>query len=182
MEPYLKKALAQFCIKKPKKLQNLPHSHIPPKYGTKEQFIEHDTSKAATKDEQTHVKKVTGKFNWYGCMVDPTMLSPLSALTSMQSKPTKETMQRVKQFLEYAASQEPAVLTYRKSDVKLAIHSEACYLNETKAGSRAGGHFFLSENVENPPNNGAIHNLAKIIKVVMSSASESDLGALYLNA
>ena len=40
----------------------------------------------------------------------------------------------------------------------------------------------MSENVETPPNNGAIHNLAEIIKTVMSSASESELGALYLNA
>ena len=182
MEPYLKKALAQFGIQKPKRLQNSPHPHTPPKYGTKQQFVEHDTSEAATKAEQTYLQKVTGKFNWYARAVDPTMLTPLSALASMQSKPTKETMQRVKQFLEYAASQEPAVLTYRKSDMKLAIHSDASYLNETKARSRAGGHFFLSENVETPPNNGAIHDLAEIIKTVMSSASESELGALYLNA
>ena len=110
------------------------------------------------------------------------MLTPLSALAAQQAKPTKETMQRVKQFLEYAASQEPAVLTYRKSDMKLAIHSDAGYLNESKARSRAGGHFFMSENIANPPNNGAIHSLAEIIKAVMSSAAEAELGALYLNA
>jgi hypothetical protein len=32
-----------------------------------------------------------------------------------------------------------------------------------------------------PPNNGAIHNVAEIIKAVMSSAAESELGSLYLN-
>lgn len=45
-----------------------------------------------------------------------------------------------------------------------------------------GGHFFLTSDVENPPNNGAIHNLAEIIKAVMSSAAESEMGGLYLNA
>ena len=33
-----------------------------------------------------------------------------------------------------------------------------------------------------PPNNGAIHNVAEIIKAVMSSVAEAELGALYINA
>jgi hypothetical protein len=37
------------------------------------------------------------------------------------------------------------------------------YLNEEGARSRAGGHHFLSENVANPSNNGAIYNEASII-------------------
>jgi hypothetical protein len=64
----------------------------------------------------------------------------------------------------------------------LAIHSDASYLSEANARSRAGGHHFLSENVPYPANNGAIHNVAEIIKAVMSSAAESELGTLYLNA
>jgi hypothetical protein len=64
----------------------------------------------------------------------------------------------------------------------LAIHSDASYLSEPKARSRAGGHFFLSKNGNNPPNNGAVLNVSKIIKVVMSSAAEAELGALFINA
>ena len=45
-----------------------------------------------------------------------------------------------------------------------------------------GGHHFLSENVNNPLNNGAIYNEASIIKSVMSSAAEAEIGALYINA
>ncbi|KAL7479922.1 hypothetical protein ACHAW6_005639 [Cyclotella cf. meneghiniana] len=96
MQPYLKKALTQFGIEKPTKLQNSPYQHIPPKYGAKRQLAEEDTSEEATKDEQTHVQKVTGKFNRYARAVDPTMLTPLSALIAQQSKPTKETMLHVK--------------------------------------------------------------------------------------
>ena len=182
MAPYLKKALAQFGVEKPLKLQNSPYPYIPPKYGAKQQFAEQETAPAATKEDQTHVQKVTGKFNYYARGVDGTMLTPLSALAAQQANPTTETMKRVKQFLDFAASQEPAVLTYRKSGMVLAVHSDAGYLNESKARSRAGGHHFLSENVENPPNNGAIHNLAEIIKAVMSSAAEAEIGSLYLNA
>jgi hypothetical protein len=91
-------------------------------------------------------------------------------------------MERVKQLLDFAATQEPAVLTYRKSDMVLSIHSDASYLSEENARSRAGGHHYLSEDVPFPPNNGAIHNVAEIIKSVMSSAAESELGSLYINA
>jgi hypothetical protein len=64
----------------------------------------------------------------------------------------------------------------------LAIHSNAGYLNEEGAQSRAGGHHFFSKNVDNPSNNGAIYNEASIIKSVMSSAAEAEIGELYINA
>ena len=64
----------------------------------------------------------------------------------------------------------------------LAAHSDAGYLNEPQARSRAGGHFFLSTNAAIPPNNGAVLNIAQIIKNVMSSAAEAELGALYIIA
>jgi hypothetical protein len=64
----------------------------------------------------------------------------------------------------------------------LAVHSNASYLNEEEARSRAGGHHVLSEDVPFPPNNGTIHNVAEIIKGVMSSGAEAELGAMYINA
>ena len=64
----------------------------------------------------------------------------------------------------------------------LAVHSDASYLSEPKARSRAGGHFFLSTNAIIPPNNGAILNIAHVIKHVMSSATEAELAALYIMA
>ncbi len=40
----------------------------------------------------------------------------------------------------------------------------------------------MSNNVPYPPNNGAILNIAKVIDVVVSSAAEAELGALFMNA
>jgi hypothetical protein len=91
-------------------------------------------------------------------------------------------MKRVKQLLDYCASQEEEVLTYHASDIVLAVHSDAGYLNESKACSRAGGHFFLLSNVQNPPNNGAVLTIAQIIDAVMSLVAETELGALFINA
>ena len=64
----------------------------------------------------------------------------------------------------------------------LAVHSVASYLSEPKARSRAGGHFFLSSDTTVSPNNGAVLNIAHIIKNVMSSATEAELAGLYIIA
>jgi hypothetical protein len=182
MAPYLQKALQQFDNIVPTHRHDSPYPHIEPKYGAKQQYAEYDTSVPVGKDEQKYVQQVTGKFNWYARGVNGILLTPISALSAQQAKPTQTTMKRVKQFLDYAATQKPAVTTYRASDMVLAIHSDAGYLNEEGARSRAGGHHFLSENIANPSNNGAIYNEASIIKSVMSSAAEAKIGALYINA
>ena len=89
-------------------------------------------------------------------------------------------MAQTKQLLDYLASQEEAVLTYRASDMILAVHIDAGYLNKLKARSRPGGHFFLSSDSNIPANNGAVLNIAHIIRHVMSSATNFELGALYV--
>ena len=42
--------------------------------------------------------------------------------------------------------------------------------------------FFMSSDTKDPANNGAVLNIAQLIKAVMSSAAEAKLGALYINA
>jgi hypothetical protein len=78
--------------------------------------------------------------------------------------------------------QEEAVLSYHASNMVLAVHSNASYLSKPKTQSRAGGHFFLPSDTTVPPNNGAILNIAHIIKNVMSSATEAELAGLYIMA
>jgi len=109
------------------------------------------------------------------------MLCALGSLVSQQTNPIERTMQLVKQLLDYAASNPDAVVTYRASDMVLALHSNVSYLSETKARSRAGRHFFCSKDKEDPPNNGAVLTVFQIIKVVMLSAAEAELGTLYIN-
>ncbi len=87
------------------------------------------------------------------------MLTPLSALASEQAAPMENTIQDCLQFLDFAASQEDAIVTYQASDMKLAIHSNASYLSEPKACSRAGGHIFMAGMEEIPINNGAVLNI-----------------------
>ena len=64
----------------------------------------------------------------------------------------------------------------------LAVHSYASYLSKPRVQSRAGGHFFLSSNTTVPPNNGAILNIAHIIRSIMPSATKAELAGLYIMA
>ena len=80
-----------------------------------------------------------------------TMLVALSDITSEQASPTKSTIEKVHQFLDYVASQEQAVLTYKEFGMVLLVHSNALYLSKSKAQSRAGGHFFMSKDFSFPP-------------------------------
>ena len=79
------------------------------------------------------------------------------------------------------ATMEEAILTFNASDMVLAIHSDASYLSEPNARSRAGGHMFMAGKENIRRNNGAVLNISQIIKSVMSSAAEAELGGLYIN-
>ena len=119
---------------------------------------------------------------YYGQAVDSKVLVTLSSIASAQAAPTELTLLLIKQLLDYVATHPDAILTYEKSDMVLAVHSDASYLSEPKARSRAGGHFFLTTEDNEPPTNGAILNISKNMTSVMSSAADAELGAIYINA
>ena len=67
---------------------------------------------------------------------------PNSSLTAQQAKPAQTKMEHVQHFLDYAATQEPAITTFSASDMILAIQSNAGYLSEEGPRSRARGIIF----------------------------------------
>ncbi len=64
----------------------------------------------------------------------------------------------------------------------LAAHSDASFLTETNACSRAGAHIFLTDNDPILRPNGPILSLSHIIKFIVASAAEAKLAALYITA
>jgi hypothetical protein len=181
MPGYIKKALTIFQHKQ-RCQQAQPFPHTPIKYGVRKQYANVDsTSPLLDTKGKKFIQKVCGKFLFYGRAVDSTLLVPLSAVASQCTRPTHDTLAQTKQLLDYLATQEDAVLRYKRSDMKLAVHSDASYLSEPKARSCAGGHFFLSFDEKIPRNNSAILNIPHIIKL-MSCATKAKLAALYIMA
>ena len=182
MPGYIKAALLQFQHKLRNK-RHSPFQSTPIQYGAKTQYATTaSTAEPVDARAKKFIQQVCGKFLFLGRAVDSTLLCPISAIASQSAAPTTDTLEQTYDLLDYLATQEEAVLTYTASEMTVAVHSDASYLSEPKARSRAGGHFFLSSNATIPQNNGAILNIAHIIKHVMTSATEAELAALYIMA
>jgi hypothetical protein len=115
----------------------------------------------------------------------------LGTIPAAQSNATNHTATAVVKLLNYAATNLNAVIRYKASGMTLYVHhSDASYLSEPKARSRAGGHFYLSNKPadpasapsQQPPNNGPLHTTSHILRNVMASAAESEVGALFVNS
>ena len=179
---YVAEDLTRFRHKQPRKTQDQPYPHIKRNNGAKAQYAEAtDNSPPTSKEHKCFPQEVTGTLLYYARAVDPTMLTALGSIADQQANPTEQTMQKVKQLLDYAASHPDAVLTYQASEMILEVHINTSYLSQKKARSRARGHLFTSNNTTFPPKNGAVFTIYKIIKAVMSSAAEAEIGALFIN-
>ena len=94
-------------------------------------------------------------------------------------------MEKLAQLLNYCASHPEATVRFTASGMILAVESDASYLSVVKGRSRAAGYFFLSSHPTKPDGpcqpNGTVHVLCHIMREVLSSAAEAELGALFHN-
>jgi hypothetical protein len=190
---YVGKALKRFNHPQPKKPQHSPHQWTPPTYGAKVQLATNQDPdfQKLTPKQQKFIQEFVGVFLFYGRAIDSTMLPALGTIaTHLHHAPYDTLKQKIDQFLDYAATHPDATLKYIASEMHLWVHTDASYLSETKARSRAGGFFYLSDkptlpikaDASPPTPNMPIHVLCKIIDAVMSSAQEAETGAGFLNA
>eukprot|EP00804_Cyclotella_cryptica_P010139 CCRYP_018484-RA/>CCRYP_018484-RA protein AED:0.26 eAED:0.26 QI:0/-1/0/1/-1/1/1/0/264 len=151
MPGYCKKAGHRFHHPVPIKPQHQPYPHTPRTYGAKQQFVDTaDDSALLSNTDKTFAQEVIGVFLYYARAVDCTMLPALGSLATQQSAPTQNTMSKIHQFLDYAMTHPDAMITYRASNMILAVHSDASYLSETKARSRAGDIFSYQKTIRPP--------------------------------
>jgi hypothetical protein len=179
MPGYVTATLEKYAHPTPMRPQHSPHRHNPIQYGVKIQLTDSpDLSEPLPTEGIKRIQKIVGTLLYYARAVDNTMLVTLSSLASWQSKATKLTNKDVNQLLNYCATHPTAILRFHSSDMILQIHSNAGYLNESKARSHAGSHFSLGNHPHNPPlHNGAILNPTGILKHVASAASEAEYRA-----
>jgi hypothetical protein len=142
MPGYIEKARVQFGHVYPTKPQMQPHPHTVPTYGATIQYAKAiDSSPAATKEEEKYIGQVIGVLLYYGQAADSTILVGLSSLATAQAEPTAHTVFLVKWLLDYAVTNLDAILTYKKSNMVIAVHSNASYLSKPLARSLVGGYF-----------------------------------------
>ena len=187
MPGYIAKALHKFQHPLPAKPQHAPHAWNCPVYGATRQYAPGgDETPKLTPATVTRVQEIIGTILYYALAIDNTMLVVLGDLASAQSQPTEATWEKIVWILNYAATHPNTEIQYHASDMCLHTHSDASYSSAPKARSRGSGFFFLSDNPSriSPDKarlNGAIHVILKLIKNVMGSAAEAEIGAGYLN-
>jgi hypothetical protein len=190
MPGYVRNALHKFQHPIPHRRQDAPHSWNEPNYGARVQYADqHDDTPTLPQQSVTLVQRIAGTFLYYAMAVDPTMLVALGSIASTQAKATQKTYDEVLWLLNYATSNPEAVIRYKASDMVLHIHSDASYLSEPKARSRAGGHYFLSDlstcptrpPTTTPKPNGPIFSLSRILRPVMGSVAKAEIGSSYTN-
>jgi hypothetical protein len=120
---------------------------------------------------------------YYARAVDPTVLMLLNDIATEQTKGTEKTQASTNQMVDYLATHPDATVRYHASDMILHIHRDASYLSVSNARSRLRGLFFLgNKSSEQDTLNGSILNVAVVIKNVVASAAESEVGACFHNA
>ncbi len=93
-------------------------------------------------------------------------------------------MTKTKQLVDYLATHPDATVWFHASDMVLNIHSDALYLSEANAHSQACRHFFMGWRADPTKPiklNGAFFTLCAILRFIIASTAEAELGALFLN-
>jgi hypothetical protein len=183
MPGYVSNVLSKFQHGAPNHPQHTLSRYVTPVYGAKTQYATKDETPPLNAQQCPTIQKVTGSVLYYARAVDTTVLMPLNGIATEQTKATEKTQAATNKLLDYLSTHPDATIRYHASDMILHIHSNASYLSVSNARSRLGGLFFLGNN---PPKqdklNGSILNVASIIKNVVASASESEVGACFHNA
>jgi hypothetical protein len=175
----IKAASQKFQHPPPTRPENAPHTWSPSVYGAKTQYIEeHKDSPLLPKKDVTCIQHLAGTLLYYVRAVDPPLILPVNVLASEQTQATDATADKIIKLLNYCDSHPEAKLRYHASDMILNIYSDASYLSEREAKSRAGGFLYLGSNIasKNKLTNGAILIIRTIIKHVISSAAEAEIG------
>jgi hypothetical protein len=185
MPGYIKNKIQEYGYLVPGRTQKCPYLPEPKWFGSKAQapLPLNDLPKLDT-NRIKHVQQIVGSLLYYAQAVDMMVLMALSSIAVEQTKVTEKTMGRCIQLLDYLATNEMAKNSFHTSNMILNIHSDTSYFSETNACSRACGHFFMGwmPNDNQPIQlNRAFHKNSTVMRFVLTSAAEAELGALFHN-
>ena len=123
--------------------QHSPHLWNKPTFGANTQFTKDNDSTPAPKSASKYVQQVVGTFLYYAIALNLTMLVALGSIGTQQNNPTNKTMSEITWFLYYCTTHPDKCIEYKVMNMILWTSSNASYLSENNARSRAGAIFFL---------------------------------------
>ncbi len=142
MPGYIKKKLQEYEHVMGNKKQTCPYSPEPKKYGREAQaFLPSDSSPHLIINGIIRIQQIVGSILVYARAVDMTVFVALSLIAVEQTNATEKnngTMHPIIGLPFWPLKQEGLILRIGHDT---NIHSDALYLSEAKAHSRACGHF-----------------------------------------
>jgi hypothetical protein len=186
MPGYVERALHRFQHPTPTKPKHSPHPWEKPNFGAKTEFaLMSDATAALDAADKRRILEVLGTLLFYARAIDSTLLTDIGELAIEQSEGTKNTMAKLTQLVNYCATHPCATIRFTASDMLLAVERDVSSLSVVKARSHAAGYFYITNAHTSPTapliHNGAVHALCHIMREVLSSAAEAELGALFHN-
>ena len=184
MPGYIEAILSCFHHPRPIKPELSPHQYASCSFSTSNAQAPIPDNYTARLDTSgvLRVQRVVGCILYYARAIYSPLLPALTEIGSNQTNATEETLAATKKILNFVATFPNAVIWYVASDMCLWIDSDTSFASIPNARSRVGGIFYLSpypskspKNID-PPLNGPIYVLYRIMKIVLSSASESEYG------
>ena len=159
------------------------HKHREVIYGAKNQLTHEEDNIPPLENQGTkRIQGIVGALLYYAREVYNKLLAVLSSIGCQQAAATECTKEAINQLLDCCATYHADGIIYRFSDMVLCAHYDAGFHNKSKGRSRSGDYIFLSENDAMFRWNGSVLTLAQIIKFAVSSASEAELGSLFITA
>jgi hypothetical protein len=157
-----------------------PSKYITPNYQrSTAQTATMDPSPLASATQQKELQVVVGTLLYYARSVDPSILTAVHELGSVQSKPSTNDMLKMERLLQYVSVHQNQGIRFHASNMQLQIQSDASFLSRTKARSVLGGlHYLGTTNYINGP----FFCTSKLISCIVTSAAEAELGAAFQNA
>ena len=93
------------------------------------------------RQSQRNSSAIVCNFLYYAYTVYCTTLSALNSIAEKQAHPTQNTEAVIKHLMNYAATNNTAVIQFKASEMVLQIKSDASYLSKPWACSRTEGKY-----------------------------------------
>jgi hypothetical protein len=179
MPGYIKKLLQKVRPQGVKGAQTPAIYHAPNYRSHKAQTATVDTAPIASSAQKNELQIVIGTLLYYARTVDPSILTAVHELGSVQSNPTLQDMAKMERLLQYVSTHQHQAVRYHASTMELQVQSDASYLCRPRARSVLGGYHYLGREDRV---NGPLFCTSKIISCIVASAAEAELGAGFQNA
>ena len=141
----MRKVLDRLQHPNPKRPQYVPHCWSVPAYGKRLQMApDPDEIDILDKKASKRIQSTLLNMLYYEQSVYPTMLREINKILRVQSRPTRDTAEKARMLLDYAATYLNVILSYKGIYIVLHVDSDSAYLTMPKTRSCYSGHFYLS--------------------------------------